>query len=78
MLSRSPLCKQHNRFNHLWLTFHDPLPVRVCDMVHLIEEMSIKALYNHKIVASISKPGFGHCTDQNGVSYTWTSLDCDT
>ena len=49
----------------------------MCDIVHLIENVNIKALYNHTIIASISNPGHGRCTDQNGVSYTCISIDCD-
>ena len=75
VLSRSPVCKQHNCYNQLWITYHDPLPIRVCDIVHLIEEMNIKALYNHTILTSISNCGY--YIDQNGVTYTCISIDCD-
>ena len=78
MLSRSPACKQHDSYNQLWITYHDPLPIRVCDLVHLIEEMNIKALYNYTILTSISNPGYGCCTDQKGVTHTCISIDCDS
>ena len=76
VLPRSPICKQHKRYNQLWLTYHDPLPIRVCDIVHLIEEMNIKSLYNHTYLASISN--YGRHTDENGIPYTCISIHCDS
>ena len=78
VLSRSPICKQHKRYNQLWLTYHDTLPIRVCDIVHLIEERNIKALYNHTFIASISNPGHGCRTDENGIPYSCISNHCDS
>ena len=76
VLSRSPVCKRHNRSNQLWKTYHDPLPIRVCDIVHLIEEINIKALYNHTILTSICNCGFH--IDKTGVTCTCISIDCDS
>ena len=74
-LSRSPICNKHKRYNELWLTYHDPLPIRACDIIYLIEEMNIKALYDHTYIENISNPGHGRWIDKNGVTYTCISID---
>ena len=52
-LSRSEIPRMHRRYNRIWFTYNGALPVLVCDILHIIQCLNTKAMYDHRYLESI-------------------------
>jgi hypothetical protein len=73
VLSRSPICNKHNRYSQIYLTYNDQVPVRVCDIIYLLQELNIKALYSHRFLEKIYLNGE---TDFDNKTFNIVHLFC--
>lgn len=56
-LSRSTVPRMHRRCNKIWFTYNGALPVLVCDIIHIIQCLNMKAMGDHRYLASVRVVG---------------------
>ena len=53
-LSRSIVPHRHRRYNKIWFIWNGTLPILMCDMLHIIQTLNLKAQYNHRFLERIT------------------------
>ena len=61
-LSRSEIPRLHRRCNKIWFTYHGALPILVCDILHIVEKLNLKAMYDHRFLEVVSVNKNMDCT----------------
>ena len=46
-ISRSVVPHRHQRCNKIWFIWKGALPILMCDMLHVIQNLNVKAQYDH-------------------------------
>ena len=56
-LSRSEIPRMHRRYNRIWFTYHGELPILVCDIIHIVQSLNVRAMYDHRFLEDVIVTG---------------------
>ena len=51
--SRSVIPRRHLRYNKIWFIWKGALPILMCDMLHVVQTLNVKAQYDHRFLEII-------------------------
>ena len=56
-LSRSEIPRRHRRHTKIWFTYHGAVPILVCDILHIVQSLNLKAMGDHTCLENIVVTG---------------------